>query len=868
MQRTMPRWGSGDFYGGGAIGSVRRRAVPWTPPIARVQTNMPVLRRRGECWPVRGIVPLSVANTIEQVDVSVVDRVVAKTGREPHRLIAILQALQEHYRYLPQAALERVAEITEIRPADIEGVATFFSQFRHTPAGKHTIRVCHGTACHVKGSEQVQEALLRELGLEAGADTDAAGQFTIERVGCLGCCTLAPVVQVDSLTLGHVRMEEVGRLLREAEYVLEHRPAEGGLEKGNGTSTGAAEIRVGVGSCCVAGGSQKVREALQRAVRKTGADAVVKPVGCVGMCHQTPMVEIVMQPAADAAKLQTQGSVLYTKVTAEQAEEIVRRHFAPRGLWRRLAQRVDRTVNRLLTDAMDLGLQQRKNGFAEAPICTFLDGQVRLATEYCGHLDPVDIEEYQRYGGFEAMRRVLSGKMDAGQIMGEIEASGLRGRGGAGFPTGRKWRMVAAAAGAEKFIICNGDEGDPGAFMDRMILESYPYRVLEGMIIAARAVGATSGRFYVRHEYPLAVQRIGEAMERMRSGGLLGSDIAGSGFAFEVEVVQGAGAFVCGEETALIASVEGRRGMPQLRPPYPAQQGLWNKPTLINNVETLALVPWIVRHGGAGFAAYGTPKSKGTKVFALTGKVRRGGLIEVPMGISIHEIVERIGGGVEEGKTFKAVQIGGPSGGCIPAALADTTVDYESLDAIGAIMGSGGLVVLDNDDCMVDMARYFLQFTQAESCGKCTFCRVGTRRMLEILDRLCEGKGTAGDLKKLEELAQQVRASSLCGLGQTAPNPVLTTLKYFRPEYEAHVKGVCPSGKCRGLTRYSITEKCIGCTICARQCPVDAIAFTPYQRHVIDQDLCTKCDVCRKVCPENAVTVESVQSAESMEAGR
>ena len=418
--------------------------------------------------------------------------------------------------------------------------------------------------------------------------------------------------------------------------------------------------------------------------------------------------------------------------------------------------------------------------------------------------------------------------------------------------------MVAQARAVRKYVICNGDEGDPGAFMDRMILESYPYRVIEGMIIAAWAVGANEGRFYIRHEYPLAVERIRAAIEVMRTRGMLGSGIGGPQFSFDVEIAEGAGAFVCGEETALIASIEGQRGMPVLRPPYPAQQGLWDKPTLINNVETLAMVPWIVRHGGVEFAKLGTEKSKGTKVFALTGKVRRGGLIEVPMGVTIRQIVEEIGGGVEgesEGRRFKAVQIGGPSGGCIPASLADTRVDYESLGAVGAIMGSGGLVVLDDRDCMVDMARYFLHFTQAESCGKCTFCRVGTQRMLEILDRFCQGKAVPADLKKLEELADQVKCSSLCGLGQTAPNPVLTTLKYFREEYEAHLKGKCPAGKCRDLVKYTITDKCIGCTICAQQCPVQAIAFAPYQRHEIDQAICTKCDICRKACPEKAIDV-------------
>jgi len=809
----------------------------------------------------------------DKVDLAFVDEAIARIGARPGNLIALLQAIQEHYRYLPDEALERIAQKTEITPAAVAGVSTFFTQFRHRPAGRHTVRVCHGTACHVKGSELVHDAIARELHLVGEEDTDAGGRFTVERVGCLGCCTLAPVVQVDVITLGHVAAGEVGRLLDEAERVLEaradsgERKAETRRGRGGEGESETGEIRVGVGSCCVAGGSQGVRDALERTVQRMGARAVVKPVGCVGMCHQTPMVEIVLgkksevrSPAA-ADKLQSEGeagSIVYTKVTAEQAEAIVRRHFRSRGLVRRVAGRVDGWVNRLLTDEVGGELAARARTFAEEPMCSFLEKQTRLATEDCGHLDPLDIDEYMAHGGFEAMRKVLGGGATADEVVGQIEASGLRGRGGAGFPTGRKWRMVAQARGVRKYVICNGDEGDPGAFMDRMILESYPYRVIEGMIIAAWAVGASEGRFYIRHEYPLAVERIRAAIEVMRTRGMLGSGMGGSAFSFDVEIAEGAGAFVCGEETALIASIEGQRGMPVLRPPYPAQQGLWDKPTLINNVETLAMVPWIVRHGGEEFAKLGTQKSKGTKVFALTGKVRRGGLIEVPMGVTIRQIVEEIGGGVElseEGRRFKAVQIGGPSGGCIPASLADTKVDYESLGAVGAIMGSGGLVVLDDGDCMVDMARYFLHFTQAESCGKCTFCRVGTQRMLEILDRFCQGKAVAADMKKLEELADQVKCSSLCGLGQTAPNPVLTTLKYFREEYEAHLKGRCPAGKCRDLVKYTITETCIGCTICAQQCPVQAIAFAPYRRHEIDQAICTKCDICRKACPEKAIEV-------------
>jgi NADH:ubiquinone oxidoreductase subunit F (NADH-binding)/Fe-S-cluster-containing hydrogenase component 2 len=404
-----------------------------------------------------------------------------------------------------------------------------------------------------------------------------------------------------------------------------------------------------------------------------------------------------------------------------------------------------------------------------------------------------------------------------------------------------------------KYVVCNGDEGDPGAFMDRMILESFPFRIIEGMLIAGFATGADRGIFYIRAEYPLAVSRVRNALKICKERGIVGNNILNSDFSFDIEIFEGAGAFVCGEETALIASLEGKRGTPHLRPPYPAVKGYKGRPTLVNNVETLSLVPWIINNGSRKFSDIGTEKSKGTKVFALAGKVARGGLIEVPMGTTIRDIVEKIGHGVPEGRTFKAVQIGGPSGGCIPERLADTPVDYEELTRLGAMMGSGGMVVLDDTDCMVDMAKYFLEFTHKQSCGKCTYCRVGTKQMLEILTRLTQGKATIGELDELEKLCFDVQKGSLCGLGKTAPNPVITGLRYFRDEYEAHTKGICPSKRCRELVKYDITDKCTGCTKCAQDCPVDAIPFKPYEKHVIDQSICTKCDNCRLVCPENAI---------------
>jgi NADH-quinone oxidoreductase subunit F len=566
------------------------------------------------------------------------------------------------------------------------------------------------------------------------------------------------------------------------------------------------EIRIGLGSCGVASGGEAVRTVLEQAV---AARATVKTVGCNGMCYCEPMVEVVELGGR---------STLYGNVTAESAHLIVRKHLHPR--W-----------------------------WHKAPPCASERqlGGVRIVLENCGEIDPLNIDDYLVRSGYQALAKCRDRAPE--EVIDTIANSGLRGRGGAGFPTGTKWKLARANPDPVKYVICNGDEGDPGAFMDRLVLESDPHRVLEGLAIAAHAVGATQGYFYIRAEYPLAVRHTRAAIVQATERGLLGG--------LRLEVREGAGAFVCGEETALIQSLEGKRGMPKLRPPYPVDRGFRGKPTIINNVETLACVPWILRHGAEAFAAFGTGTSRGTKVFALAGKINRGGLIEVPMGITIREVVEEIGGGIKHGREFKAVQLGGPSGGCIPARLADTPIDYDALAQTGAIMGSGGMVVLDERDCMVDMARFFLKFTQAESCGKCTFCRIGTKRMLEILERLCAGQGRRDDLEKLATLADYVSRGSLCGLGQTAPNPVLTTLRYFREEYEAHLEGRCPAGRCPALIRYRVNGNCIGCTLCAQVCPVAAIAYRPYEKHEVDERLCTRCDMCRQACQDDAVEVVS-----------
>ncbi len=785
-----------------------------------------------------------------EVDLQFVDQLIERTGREPDAVIPILQAIQDNYQYLPEPALRRVCDLTRITPASIVGVSTFYDHFRHRPAGRHRLRVCTGTACHVKGAELIHLAVEHHCGIASGEDTDPDRRYTVEKVACLGCCTLAPVVQIDDMTCGYLTAEQVEGTLRGFHEAARRAGAGPPRRRRNGAKrNGGGRIRIGLGSCCVAKGSDELFDALHDAAAEFDLPVSVQRVGCVGMCHRTPLVEIELPTRSGGDS--NSRKVLYEQVQPRDAPAIIERHFTPQ----RLTQRIGRSVAAWLDDLVSVDDDRSNHRPLDArdpTVAAFLGPQKHIATEHFGLLDPLDFDQYLQHDGLKALNLVTEERSPS-QVIETIDRSGLRGRGGAGFPTAEKWRLAQSAQGEPKYIICNGDEGDPGAFMDRMLLESFPYRIIEGMAIAAHAVGAREAIFYIRHEYPLAVKRVREAIETCERRGLFNHGHGGDALRFSIR--QGAGAFVCGEETALIASLEGRRGMPRPRPPFPVQQGLSGKPTLVNNVETFALIPWIIRHGPEAFAAIGTAASKGTKVFALAGKVRRGGLIEVPMGVTIGQIVNDIGGGIAGGRRFKAVQIGGPSGGCVPAELADTPVDFEALKSVGAIMGSGGLVVLDESDCMVDLARYFLRFTQNQSCGKCTFCRIGTRRMLEIFDRICEGRGRRADLDTLEQLAPKVQQGSLCGLGGTAPNPVLTTLRYFRDEYEAHLQGRCPAGRCKSLIRYQVNDACIGCTLCAQHCPADAIPMTPYAPHLILDEPCTRCDTCRLVCPHEAIEV-------------
>jgi NADH:ubiquinone oxidoreductase subunit F (NADH-binding)/(2Fe-2S) ferredoxin/NAD-dependent dihydropyrimidine dehydrogenase PreA subunit len=624
-------------------------------------------------------------------------------------------------------------------------------------------------------------------------------------------------------------LEELKQLHRDSQNLINLRDLEhfSNEERNKKTYKYKTEILVCGGTGCVSARSEEIIANLKAELEANGLGDMVNVVitGCFGFCEKGPVVKV------------SPDDVFYVHVTPEDAKEIVESHIVN-----------GQVVDRLLYEEPSI-----KSKVTKQHDMSFYKKQMRIALRNCGTINPEIIEEYVAADGYLALGKVLT-EMSPDEVINEVIKSGMRGRGGGGFSTGQKWAFAKKYSADQKYIICNADEGDPGAFMDRSILEGDPHSVIEAMAIAGYSIGASLGCVYIRAEYPLAIKRLDLALRQAREMGVLGKNILGTGFDFDIEIKYGAGAFVCGEETALIHSIEGDRGEPTTKPPFPAESGLWEKPTSVNNVETFANIPAVINRGAEWYAGLGTSTSKGTKVFALAGKVNNVGLVEVPMGTTLREIIYDIGGGVKNGREFKAVQTGGPSGGCIPAKDLDTAIDFESLTAIGSMMGSGGMIVMDEDNCMVDIAKFYLEFTVEESCGKCSPCRIGNKRMLEMLIKITEGKGTMQDLKDLEELAQVIKDTSLCGLGQTAPNPVLSTLKFFRDEYEAHVKEKkCPAGVCQALLQYFITEKCIGCTKCKRVCPVSCIEGNVKTLHVVDQEKCIKCGACQTACPVKAI---------------
>ncbi len=627
-----------------------------------------------------------------------------------------------------------------------------------------------------------------------------------------------------------MKLEELNKIKKEHEQIVKVRKLVAAEGEKLAKKTGyRKQVLVCGGTGCTSSGSKKVIDALEKALKANGLEKEILVVrtGCFGLCSLGPIMIVYPEGA------------FYSQATPEGVERIVKEHLKEGKVVKELLYQ--ETVHE---DGSIISLSET----------AFYKKQLRVALRNCGVIDPESIDEYIAVDGYQALAKVLT-KMTPDDVINEITASGLRGRGGGGFPTGRKWSFAKASVNDVKYVCCNADEGDPGAFMDRSILEGDPQCIIEAMIIAGYAIGAHHGFVYIRAEYPIAVERLQKAIDQAKEYGFLGKNIFGSGFDFDMEIRLGAGAFVCGEETALMTSIEGNRGEPRPRPPFPAVKGLFGKPTVLNNVETYANIAQIILNGSKWFASMGTPKSPGTKVFALGGKITNVGLVEIPMGTTLREIVEEIGGGIPNGKKFKAAQTGGPSGGCIPALHIDTPIDYDSLLALGSMMGSGGMIILDEDTCMVDIAKFYLEFTVDESCGKCTPCRVGTRRLLQFLDKITSGKGEMEDLEKIDELARHMQTSSLCALGQTAPNPVLSTMNYFKDEYIAHIKDkTCPAGVCKALMKYEIIPaKCKGCTLCARNCPVGAISGTVKQPHVIDQDKCIKCGLCMRNCKFGAI---------------
>ena len=781
-----------------------------------------------------------------------INSIIRQHRNDQSNLIMILQDVQAELSYLPPEAIEIISEKLNIPQSQIYSVSTFYKSFFLKPRGKHKIDICEGTACHIRGAAVLMNQVSDELGIKAGETTDD-GEYSLNSVHCVGACAMAPVVVIDGTYHGSMTATKVSREIKKCcsadqtcirpdqkeepltvitgrigspenfnhlkESLIKERPTEEPM------------ILVCAGTGCLAKGSLGVAEALRKTVAAAGIDLTVKTgiktVGCQGFCEKGPLV--ILHPE----------SIFYTGVTPDDAHAIIYESVIG-----------GKPIDNLLyhEPGEEIGIKK----YLEIP---FFAGQQRIALRNVGTIDPLDLYDYIAHGGYSSLFKALY-SMKPEEVILEVEQSGLRGRGGGGFPTGRKWRTTAFAESDTRYVICNGDEGDPGAFMDRSIMEGDPHSVIEGMILCAYAVNASRGYVYVREEYPRALKHLQSAIDQARRAGLLGQNIGGTDFSFDISINRGTGAFICGESTALMQSIEGKVGEPRAKYIRSAERGLYDRPTVLNNVETFVNIPVIIDRGAAWFAGTGTPGSPGTKVFSVVGKVKNTGLVEVPMGTTLRSVIYDLCGGILSDKSFKAVQTGGPSGGCLPESKIDLPVDFDTLTREGSMMGSGGMIVMDEDTCMVDVARYFIDFLSQESCGKCTACRSGLSSLLAILNRICAGKGVPEDITSIEKLLSLLENGSLCGLGKSAPNPVRSTLSHFKDEYLAHiVDKKCPAGVCRALISFEINDLCTGCRLCAKACPQTAISGDKKEKHFIDQSLCNQCGICRATCNFDAVTI-------------